>query len=105
MYKDKLSDVSVNNTFSGLRKKVILTNLGTKIWQEIWCQCGHGGGEAPLGGPYLPDDVCVPPCYGSNPHGPVMGCGMGGITVDGELAYPAAQHPRCVAADTCQGSC
>ena len=32
------------------------------------------------------------------------GCGKGGITVDGELACPAAPYPKCVAADTCQGS-
>ena len=29
----------------------------------------------------------------------------GVITVDGEPAYPAAPHPKCVAAGTCQGPC
>ena len=29
----------------------------------------------------------------------------GSITVDGELACPLAQHPKCVAAGSCQGSC
>ena len=30
-------------------------------------------GEALLGGPYLPDDVYMPPCCGGGPSGTVMG--------------------------------
>ena len=32
--------------------------------EKIWYQCGCEGEGSPLGGPYLPDDVHMPPLYG-----------------------------------------
>ena len=54
--------INTNTISSGLREKVILTNFGAKIWLEDLVQMWMGReGEAPQGGPYLPDDVCMPP--------------------------------------------
>ena len=47
-------DISTNNASSGLRKKLYLLILVPKYDGKIWCQYGHGGEEALLGGPYLP---------------------------------------------------
>ena len=59
MHPDKLRYVNTNKASSGLREKVILTNLVGKIWHQNvgW---GGEGGEAPLGGPYLPKEVHAP---------------------------------------------
>ena len=63
---------------------------------------GRGG---TLRAQYLQGDVHVLP-GGGGPSGTVMGMlKKKGITVDGELACPAAPHSKCVLTGTCLGTC
>ena len=52
-------------------------------------------GKAPLGGPYLPDDVCMSPLM-EGPSRKMVRMWNGGIPIDGELAYHVTPHPQYV---------
>ena len=62
MYQTSFSNVNTNNASSGLRDKVILTNLAPKYDGENRYQnVGQGRRKEPLGGPYLPKKYCMSP--------------------------------------------
>ena len=65
-------NVNTNNTSSGLWENGIPTNFGTNYHWKIWHKSGCWGGEAPLGGPYLPRSCACVPLLGA-PCGTVMG--------------------------------
>ena len=85
---------------------------------QIWCQnmMGKFGANVDVGrswgNPWRTiltrwyEVICAcPPLWGWPQWNCDEGLEKGDITVDRELAYPAAPHPTCVAADACQGSC
>ena len=100
-----LYDVNAKNASSGLREKVILTNLVPKYGgKNLVAKCRMGRERRLLGRTLLTQrSYCVPPSWGWS-RGTWRGV-CRGITVNGEPAYPVAPHPRCIATGTCQGSC
>ena len=65
-------NVPTNNTSSGPRENVIITNFGAKYGREIWHQYEHGEGADILEDHTYQGDIQVPP-RGGDPSGNVIG--------------------------------
>ena len=105
VHRKAFVNVNANSASLGLRENVTLTNLVPKCHRKIWHQCWCGGrGEAPGRTILARWFVCVHLVVGGAQVG-LMGCRIGGYHYKQRASISCSTHPRCVAADTFQGSC